>query len=72
MDLTCSFGKESIIKPSAYCQSCLSDKSPDRDFIYTCELCQGSIHNKHYGREIEDPREQMIEKWYCERCRMIC
>ena len=61
-----------LMKPSAQCQACLSDKSPDRDFIFTCELCQSSIHSKHYGREINDPKDQAIDKWYCERCRMIC
>ena len=72
MDRTREIGTQSFMQPSAQCQACLSDKSPDRDFIFTCELCQSSIHSKHYGREIDDPKEQAIDKWYCERCRMIC
>lgn len=72
MDRTREIGKKGFMKPSAQCQACLSDKSPDRDFIFTCELCQSSIHSKHYGREIDDPKDQAIDKWYCERCRMIC
>jgi hypothetical protein len=37
------------MKPIGHCQACLSDKSPDKDFMFTCQVCQSSIHNKHYG-----------------------
>lgn len=43
-------GYPSLIQPSGQCEACLSDKSPDKDFMITCTVCQSSIHNKHYGR----------------------
>jgi hypothetical protein len=60
-----------LIQPSGQCQACLSDKSPEKDFMITCEICQSSIHDKHYGREIDESTITPSEKWRCERCRLL-
>lgn len=65
-------GTPSPTQPSGTCQACLSDKSPDKDFMITCDLCQSSIHYKHYGREIDESQQATYDKWRCERCRVLC
>ncbi len=59
MDIEDKNGKFCNVKPSGQCQSCLSDKSTDKEYMLTCKVCRSAIHNKHYGQKLTNPTHNL-------------